>query len=71
MRHSRMVGDLADTKTNPKWRAPAILVAVVAGVFVLAVMAWLIAYDVQQRPFIMNSEYPPLVGPTSSHASST
>jgi alpha-1,2-mannosyltransferase len=38
------------------------LVVVVAGVSVLGLLAWLIAYDGPQRPFIFNSQYPSLLG---------
>jgi alpha-1,2-mannosyltransferase len=38
------------------------LVVIVAGVFVLGVLAWLIAYDGQYRPFLFNSQYPSLLG---------
>ena len=45
-------------KVAARWRAPAVLVAVVAGVFVLGVLTWIIAYDPSHRPWIFNSQYP-------------
>jgi len=48
----------ADSRDAAKWRAQAALVAVVAGVCVLCLLTWVIVYDPQARPWILNRGYP-------------
>ena len=56
-----MAGRQADSRGAATRRAPAALVAVVAGVLVLAVLTWLIVFDPTHRPWFFNTQFP-LVG---------
>jgi hypothetical protein len=53
-----VAGNRADLGEVARWRAQAAFVAIVAGVFVLGLLTWVIVYEPSHRPWILNHLYP-------------